>query len=157
MFGWKVPQTGKGSYPAMVTPAPPPHFFDDDFKIVISFFFAHLKNINNVSSTVACALLLTATTATFVPGGCDIIPFHRQFVKLLLPIFVTNSVMTLHHCSKSCIFAILCHQFCATAQPPLKIIHFCNRLRHRSKSCIFAIFHHQFCHNTRHRSKSCIL
>ena len=141
----------------MVMPAPPPHFFDDDFKTVTSFFFAHLKNINDVSSTAACALLLTATTATFVPGGCDIIPFHRQFVKLLLPMFVTNSVMTLHHCSKSCIFAILCHQFCATAQPPLKIIHFCNGLRHGSKSCIFAIFHHQFCHNTRHRSKSCIL
>ena len=147
----------------MVTPALPPHFFHDDFKMVKSFFFAHLENINDVSSTAACALLLTATTATFVPGGCDIIPFHRQFVNLLLPMFVTNSVMTLHHCSKSCIFAILCHQFCATAQnhsflqpfaPPLKIMHFCS---HGSKSCIFAIFHHQFCHNTRHRSKSCIL
>ena len=127
--------SAKGSHPAMVTMALPLHSFDDDFKTVTSLFFAHLKNTNDVLPAMACALLLPATTATFVPGGCDVIPLHRWLVKLLLPISVTNSVMTLCRRSKSCILAILHHQFCATAQnhaflqplaPPLEITHFCH-------------------------------
>ena len=123
-----------GSCPAKMTPAHHRHFFDDDLKMVTNYFVFHLENINDIISTVACLLLISATTARFVPGSCDIIPFHCQFVKLLLPIFVTNSVTTLCHHSKSCIFAI-----CATAQnhtflqhfftnfaPLLKITNFCH-------------------------------
>ena len=83
-----------GPHPATVASVPPPHSSNDDFEMVMSLFFAHLENINNVVSTMAHSLLSSATTATFIPFPC-------QFVKLLLPSFVTDSVTTLRHHKKS--------------------------------------------------------